>query len=497
MPLTSSAGSRPAALAAALVAAAVAVALLPGAPAWAVDGRPPVAGEVLPGRYIVTVRPDVALRAVVDSVGARGGRAERFHTRALHGFTARIDAATARDLAANPRVVRVEADRWVRLESSTQTSPPWGLDRVDQRALPLSATYSWVKDGAGVRVYVVDTGVRSTHSDFGGRVAAGFDALGGATTEDCNGHGTHVAGTVAGARHGVAKEATIVPVRVLGCDGSGLLSSVIAGVDWITANRPAGQPAVANLSLGGGASATLDSAVANSIASGITYVVAAGNSNTDACNASPARVGPALTVAATTSTDARATYSSWGSCLDLFAPGSGIASAYHTSDTATATMSGTSMAAPHVAGAAALLLAASPQASPAQVGETLLAATTTGVVTDGGTGSPNRLLFTGPTTTVTRPDAPSGVRAVAQRSAADVSWTAPADGGAPITRYTVRAHQARNGAVARTVTVAGTATSVRVTSLKAGTAYYFTVAAENSAGLGAFSAPSNTVTPMR
>ncbi|HVL98462.1 MAG TPA: S8 family serine peptidase [Egibacteraceae bacterium] len=522
MPVNRSAPLRAASVLALLLATALAAVLLPLPPAQAAAG--PAIGGVVPGRYLVTVRPDAAIHAVVHALASKGGRVERVHDEALHGLTVRMDAATARGVAADPRVDSVEADRWVRVASATQFFAPWGLDRVDQRALPLSATYTWANNGAGVRVYVVDTGVRATHTDFGGRVVAGFDALGAGTTEDCNGHGTHVAGTVAGAHHGVAKGATIVPVRVLGCDGWGTLSSVVAGVEWITANRPPGQPAVANLSIGGGASAALDTAVTNSIASGVTFVVAAGNSNTDACTTSPARVGAALTVGATTRSDARAAYSNWGSCVKLFAPGSGVVSAYHTSTSATATMSGTSMAAPHVAGAAALLLASSPQATPAQVHDRLLAAATAGVVSGAGLLSPNRLLFTGATATapvadpvpstepapapapapappppppevVTVPGAPTGVTAVARSGAADVAWTAPSNGGAPISRYTVRAHMAAfGGRVTTTVTVSGNATSVRVPGLWGGTAYYFTVAAENSAGVGAFSAPSNTVT---
>ena len=205
-----------------------------------------------------------------------------------------------------------------------------------------------------MKAYIIDTGIRTTHSQFGGRAISGYDAIDGALpAADCNGHGTHVAGTVGGSTYGVAKAVSLVAVRVLNCSGSGSTSGVIAGIDWVTGNHQAGQPAVANMSLGGGASSSLDTAVRNSIADGVTYALAAGNDNTNACNSSPARTAEALTVGSTTSSDARSSFSNYGTCVDIFAPGSSITSAWHTSDTATNTISGTSMAAPHVAGAAA------------------------------------------------------------------------------------------------------------------------------------------------
>jgi len=229
-----------------------------------------------------------------------------------------------------------------------------------------------------VTVYVIDSGVRATHVEFAGRVAPGYTAINdGNGTSDCNGHGTHVAGTVAGTTYGAAKAVTVVPVRVLDCTGSGTMSGVIAGVDWVTSQHTAGAPAVANMSLGGGANSSLDTAMRNSITDGVTYTVAAGNENVDACTSSPARVAEALTIAASTSTDARASYSNWGSCIDLFAPGSSISSAYHSTDTATATMSGTSMAAPHAAGIAALYLSGSPSASPGTVSTAIINGATT------------------------------------------------------------------------------------------------------------------------
>ena len=276
--------------------------------------------------------------------------------------------------------------------STTQSPATWGLDRIDQRARPLSNSYTYTRTGAGVRAYIIDTGIRFSHGEFGGRATSGFDAVDGGAADDCNGHGTHVSGTVGGATYGVAKGVSLVGVRVLDCAGSGTTSGVIAGVDWVTANHV--KPAVANMSLGGGASAALDQAVANSIAAGVTYAIAAGNSNARACNYSPARVATAITVGATTSTDARASYSNWGSCLDLFAPGSSITSSWYTSNTATNTISGTSMATPHVAGVAALYLQGNPGATPATVRNALVANATSGVVGNARTGSPNLLLFT-------------------------------------------------------------------------------------------------------
>jgi aqualysin 1 len=272
----------------------------------------------------------------------------------------------------------------------TQSNPPWGLDRIGQRNLPLNAGYSYTTTGAGVNVYVIDTGIRRTHAQFGGRAFAGFDAFGG-NTNDCNGHGTHVAGTIGGSTFGVAKGVRLFAVRVLSCSGSGSTSGVIAGVDWVTANHI--DPAVANMSLGGGMSTALDTAVRNSIGAGVTYSIAAGNSDTNASNSSPARVAEAITVGATTRNDVRSSFSNFGSVVDIFAPGSSIQSAWITSDTASATLSGTSMAAPHVAGVAARFKQSNPSASPATVRNEIVNQATLNVLNGIPAGTANRLLF--------------------------------------------------------------------------------------------------------
>ncbi|CAM5573019.1 MULTISPECIES: S8 family peptidase [Streptomyces] len=346
--------------------------------------------------YIVTLKKNAGLKASSaagrDLVEEYGGTVKKTFTKALNGYSAALSAAEARRLAADPAVASVEQNQRVRLADTTQTSAPWGLDRIDQAALPLSGTYTYPDSaGSGVTAYVIDTGVRITHQQISGRAGYGYDAVDGDTTaSDGNGHGTHVATTIAGSTYGVAKKAKIVAVRVLDNSGSGTTAGVIAGIDWVTDNHSG--PSVANLSLGGGASTTLDTAVRNSIASGVTYAVAAGNSSANASSYSPARVTEAITVGATTSSDARASYSNYGSVLDIFAPGSSITAGWYTSDTATNTISGTSMATPHVAGAAAVYLAAHTSATPAAVASALTSGATTGVVTSPGSGSPNRLL---------------------------------------------------------------------------------------------------------
>ena len=317
------------------------------------------------------------------------GKLKHVYQHALNGFAAEMTPEEAEALSNDYRVLFVEEDGIVTADA-TQNNPPWGLDRIDQRNLPLNAVYTFNWTGAGVRAYVIDTGIRTTHTQFGGRASNVFDAFGG-NGQDCNGHGTHVAGTIGGSTYGVAKSALLRGVRVLNCSGSGSNSGVIAGVDWVRLNHIA--PAVANMSLGGGISSALDAAVNNLHNAGVTIAVAAGNSNANACNSSPARAANAITVGSTTTTDARSSFSNFGTCLDLFAPGSGIQSAWFSSDTATATLSGTSMASPHVAGVAALYKQANPSASSTTIRNAIVNNATTNVVGNPGSGSPNRLLY--------------------------------------------------------------------------------------------------------
>jgi subtilisin family serine protease len=296
-------------------------------------------------------------------------------------------------MAQDPNVESIEADKFVRI-SGTQEKATWGLDRIDAVS-GLDGTYSYTSTGKGVHAYIIDTGVRLTHGEFTGRTGNGYSSIGDSRgPADCHGHGTHVAGTVGGTLYGVAKEVIIHPVRVLGCDGSGSDSGVIAGIDWVAKN--AIKPAVANMSLGGGKSAALDKSVANAIKSGVTFVVAAGNDNKNACNYSPANVPDALTVGATTNSDARASFSNFGSCVDIFGPGQGITSAWLSNDKSTNTISGTSMASPHAAGVVALFLEKNPKATPAEIMELIKETATTNKVKSPGNGSPNLLLFTDP-----------------------------------------------------------------------------------------------------
>jgi subtilisin family serine protease len=344
--------------------------------------------------FIVVFKDSVARAAPVAAEHSQrfGGEVRYVYEHALKGYAGSFSEGQLGALLADGRVASVERDAEVTV-STIQTPATWGIDRIDQRALPLSGSFTYTRTGAGVQAYIIDTGVRFTHAEFGGRAINGFDSVDGGAADDCHGHGTHVAGTVGGTTYGVAKSVTLVAVRVLNCSGSGTTAGVIAGVDWVTGNHMPGQPAVANMSLGGSVSSSLDNAVRASIVDGVSYAIAAGNSNRSACNFSPARVAEAMTIGATDQTDRRASFSNRGNCVDWFAPGVSITSAWWTSTTAISTISGTSMATPHTAGVAALYLQGSPAASPTTVRTALFDLTTKGIVTSSRTTN-NHLLFT-------------------------------------------------------------------------------------------------------
>lgn len=421
-------------------------------------------------------------------------------------FDAPVSAETARDAARaytrNSAVVSAEPDYVVSIDAgvstnTVQSGATWGIDRIDQRTLPLSGTYTYQSTGAGVTAYVVDTGILTGHTQFAGRVLSGYSAISdGYGTTDRNGHGTHVSGTIAGSTYGVAKAVKLVPVRVLDAAGSGTTSGVIAGLNWIVSNHAAGVPAVANMSLGGGASDALDTAVNAVINDGVTMVVAAGNSTASSCTASPARVPNAITVNASTSTDARASYSNYGSCSDIYAPGSSITSAWHTSTTATNTISGTSMATPHVAGVAARLLSSNPTLTPAQVWSAINANSTAVNFGLSGQGDPNKLLFADPgAVTPLPPSAPTSVVTTRANSSASVSWKAPTSSGtSPVTGYTARAWSASSGG-STVSTCTAASTGCTITGLSNGVTYYVDVVATSSVGTGPASTPRVAVTP--
>ena len=370
-------------------------------PAFSADFR--AAQAPIKGQYIVVLKDDAASLANERSRLARvstvarnlatqhRAKLVRSYENVLRGFVVRADDKALARLLADPRVAYVEEDGVMSI-SATQTSATWGIDRIDQRDLPLNQTYTYDTTASGVHAYVLDTGLLGTHSQFTNRVGNGWSAISdGRGTTDCNGHGTHVAGTLGGSTYGVAKGVTLHPVRVLGCDGTGSFSGIIDGMDWVASNHT--KPAVANMSIGGGATQSVDDAVTRLHNAGVTVVVAAGNNSASACNYSPARAAAAITVGSTTNTDARSSFSNYGSCLDIYGPGSNILSSWYTSTTATNTISGTSMASPHVAGVAALYLANNPNATPTQVRNAIVDNATSGKVTDAGSGSPNKLLY--------------------------------------------------------------------------------------------------------
>ncbi|WP_307853498.1 S8 family peptidase [Kitasatospora sp. RG8] len=390
-----------------VAAAAAAVVINPASASQRAPEEVRTAGDLIAGRYLVvfkddtapgTAAPDTAAASVADRLAhTYGGTVRTVFDTALHGYAAEMTPAQAQQVASDPAVASVEQDRTQHLDAAPEAAQAasvasWGLDRIDQRNLPLDNSYTAPNTASNVTVYLVDSGLRTTHSQFGGRAAIGVDLVGdGRNGADCLGHGTHVAGTVGGKDYGVAKGVQLVSVRVTPCNDSIPTSSVVSAADWIT--KHAVKPAVVNMSINGGVSSAEDKAIRDSIASGVTWVVSSGNSNADACKNSPGDIPEAVVVNNSTSDDQRRSDSNWGSCTDLFAPGSGITSAWNTGDNDSHNLTGTSMAAPHVTGAAALYLSAHPTATPAQVQDALIKAATTGKIGSAGTNTPNRLLY--------------------------------------------------------------------------------------------------------
>ena len=451
-------------------------------------------------RYIIRYNDNSALSVEIKSLTDKKIKVDRTVSKVFKGAVANLTEKQLETLKKNPNIAGIEADSIV-TTTEFQSTSSWGLDRIDQRTLPLDSGYTYTSTGASSTIFVVDTGIRSTHTELSGRVLSGYTSIAdGNGTNDCNGHGTHVSGIAAGRTTGVAKSATLVPVRVLDCSGSGSTSGVIAGLDWIASISAAGAPAVVNMSLGGGASSALDTAVNNLISRGMTVVVAAGNSTADACLSSPSRVTNAITVAASALGDSFASYSNYGSCTDIIAPGSNINSSWISSDLGYATLSGTSMATPFVSGVAALILSGGYQTA-TNVFSVVKQAATSNVISGVVGTTPNLLLFsainvnTQPAPINLLPTAPSNVVAIAQKRSASLTWAPASDNGSPLTGQVLKIYSPGKSTIVKSITA--TATSLTVTGLNANNTYTFTVAAINKNGTGPESSPSNAIKPLR
>jgi len=475
--------------------------------------------EAIPGQYIVQLKDGVLDVRSVAAAFARehGGNVGFVYSNALKGFSVKLPEGIAAQaiaaLSRSPLVQRIEQDQVMRVvNSDVETGATWGIDRIDQADRPLSTTYVYNASGVGVTVYIIDTGIRKTHAEIAGRAFTGIDEItSGGTANDCNGHGTHVSGTVGGTTYGVAKDVRLVAVRVLDCNGSGTTSGVVAGVDWVTGDKNAhpSQPSAANMSLGGGASQTLDDAVRRGIAAGVTFALAAGNGDIlgnplNACNSSPARTAEALTVGATNSSDVEASWSNYGTCVDILAPGVSITSSWATSDIATNTISGTSMATPHVAGAAALFLPTNPTATPAEVAAALLGNASVGKITlkavSVSNGTPNKLLYTGfifegpPPPPPAPPAAPSGLTAsLAGASSASLAWTDNSDN--ELTFDVERCSGTDCSDFAKIGTAAANTTTYTDAGLAGASTFNYRVRAVNAGGASDYTNTASVTTP--